>query len=291
MKNKFKDMTAEECAKYYIKGALKIILFYVISLFIVSAIYEKGCSYILPLTDGGIEIQEIYECAYRVWITFFAIAVVLCVIITLIRLGVHFGNYFGIHTSLCDPEKYIEAEKILCKKIHFKQKDKYTKCRMANAYMSLEDYDNAWEMYKDVIPKDISKCNTRLILEGLSCYYFSIGDMENGKKYLARIEELQSGKKNSKFWGLAINNIKGSLAIDEKKYDEAKEYINKCMEYRVLSNCAKVCCLFKLATIAYETDDYIEAICLYKNVIDMGGKHHYVAKAKEKLEELKKRIE
>lgn len=61
MKNKFKDMTAEECAMYYIKGALKIFILYIISLSIVSAIFDKGCSYILPLTDGAIEIQEIYD--------------------------------------------------------------------------------------------------------------------------------------------------------------------------------------------------------------------------------------
>lgn len=291
MKKTYADMTAEECAKYYAKKVKKLYVCYTLTLILLAAIFLMGYIYILPLSYWDEEVLEIFEGVNRVWHSLLYISMFLSYLVFVFIRAVQISSFNGIATSLCDPEKYIEAAKIISKKALLGHKTKYKQTRFANAYMLLQDYDNAWKILEKLIPNDITKCNNRYILEALSCYYCSAEDKENAIKYLTRLEEIKASKKvSSKFLGLTIDNIKGSIALDEKKYDEAKEYINRCLDYKYLGSASKVSCFFRLAEIAYETGDYAEAIHMYKSAIDIGGKLHYVAEAEEKLEELEAKI-
>lgn len=169
--------------------------------------------------------------------------------------------YIGAHSYKCDPEKYIEAEKIVCKKIRFNHRNKRQKCHIAGAYMALGDYDGAWKIYENLVPGNLDKCNDIYVLSGLASYYHNVKNNEESVRYLSRMEALKaSEKKRGSRLNMAIDHIKSVIAIDEKRYDEAKVLIDKYINSPGLTACVRAVNNYNLGIIAYETGDYTEAI-------------------------------
>lgn len=293
---KYADMTAEECAKYYARTYWKTIIIYTCILIFFGAIFIAEDMYIDILNYGNDAAQELYIGLNRVFWFYFIVFAILCAIIFCVIVTVKSISFKEIYLILGDSEKYIEAEELVKKKIPFFRADGRRKCIIANAYLALGDYDNAWKWYEKIIPKKISKCHNIYNMFGLACYFFAVKNYEEAEKYLARLEKLKATvviqRLNLK---VMIAYLKSIYAIREGRYEDAKKLINRDIDNGIFTNqmtCynLKAQCNYNLACCAYENGDYIEAIIRYRAAVACGGKLSIVDKAKEKLEELEAKI-
>ena len=292
----YNDMTAVECVKNQVKTYWKIMIIYICTLIFLSAIYIAERIFISPLTYGNDAALELHSGLSRIFFYYYFVSAIFCAIIFSLIGVVKYISFKEIYLAWGDPKKFIEAEELVQKKIPFWRTDRRRKCTIANAYLALGDYDNAWKCYEEIIPKNLSKCYNIHNMFGLACYYIAVDNHEEAAKYLARLEKVKATvAKKRKSLSVMIDYLKCTFAIHEGKYEEAKELMNSNIDGSILANqitCynLKAECYYNLATIAYEKGDYIEAIVRYRAAVSSGGKLPIVDKAKEKLEELDARI-
>ncbi|WP_155843306.1 tetratricopeptide repeat protein [Butyrivibrio sp. NC2002] len=291
MKKQCCDMTANECAKHFIRSRRKLFLVYILALIAIGAVHISAYLYILPLYFGDEDSVRIYEGLSRGQVITTAILFILCVIIAITALIVQRGSFAGIYLNQCDPEKYIEAENIVCKKIRFGRRNKRQKCHIAGAYAAFGDYEGAWNIYRELVPDNIDNCNDVVILGGLVSYYHNVKNNEESVRYLSRLEAIkESGKKRGSRLNMTIDHIKSVIAIDEKNYDEAKALIDKYIDVPTLTGVMKAVNNYNLGLIAYETGNYVEAVYRFKVAVNIGGKLSFIEDATEKLAELEKKL-
>ncbi|WP_408072480.1 tetratricopeptide repeat protein [Butyrivibrio sp. JL13D10] len=291
MKKQYDSMTANECAKHFIRSRRKLFLVYILALIAIGSIHLAATLYILPLYFGDEDSVRIYEGLSRGQVITTAILFILCIIIAIIALIVQRGLFAGIYLNQCDPEKYIEAENIVCKKIRFGHRNKRQKCQIAGAYAAFGDYDGAWNIYRELVPDNLDNCNDVVILGGLASYYYNVKNNEESVRYLSRLEAIKkSGKKRGSGLNMTIDHIKSVIAIDEKNYDEAKVLIDKYIDVPTLTGVMKAVNNYNLGLIAYETGNYVEAVYRFKVAVNIGGKLSFIEDATEKLAELEKKL-
>lgn len=224
-------MTAQECAKDYLRGKRKILLLFALILIVVFVADFAAGDYIYPLQFGNVETQEIYMGISKTLYFFFMILVILITILTFIRILLKQVAIQNIYLHLCDPQKCIETEKIICKKASFGFRTRRQKCVVANAYTACGDFAGALKFYEKIMSKDVSRLKDVYILGGLASYYLNQEDRNTAGIYIARLEELKnSGKKRGSRMDMTLNHLKSAVAIQEGRYMEKSRWLRSVPE-------------------------------------------------------------
>ena len=291
MKKTYKDMSAEECARHYLRGRRKVLLLFTLTLVVVFLADFAATDYIYPLKYGDAETVEIYTGISKAQNLIFFILVVFISIFTIVRILLKQAAIQNIFLSQCDPEKYIAAEKIICKKAGLGFRTRRQKCMVANAYTACGDFEGALKFYEKVMPKDVNKLRDVYILGGLASYYLNLEDRKTAGIYIARLEELKtSGKKRGSRLDMTLNHLKSVVAIQEGRYEEAKALIDSYLGKVLLSNSSKAVNYYNLGLIACETENPAEAIYRLKAAVDLGNHLFFVKDAETRLNEINERF-
>lgn len=291
MFNKYKNLTPEECAKTIKKDMIKVFVIYILALIIIVSMFLKvQFSLIDLLYDDYTSVFDMYDYIDGIIDVDMAIWFIACITVMIIAVLVKQNAYIGIFYNLCDPEKYIQSELVRYKKCPKLLNVKSRRISLGYAYLSLNDYENAWNYLKYLVPSNISKCKNVRILNALADYYYETGDKDTFSLYKDQMDALaKSGNKNIVLL-VALNNYDARIALDAKRYDEAKELYKKYLGNKRLSKITKTNYYYILGKIAYDTGDYIDAVYYLKNALESGSKLPFAADAKEMLESITKKF-
>ena len=287
MKKSIKEMTGEEFGKHYRKRRIRLYILYILLLTAVFVIQHKAYRLIEPLLDYDYVCLEIYD---KIGTAIFVITIILVLIIFLvfvIALLLRTGSLYAIYSTECDPAKYLEAEAYISKKCNFGIRSKQQKLAVANAYVALNDLESAWKILSELEPKDINSCSDIRILSAFAAYYINAGKKEESDKYMARLEAIKASGKKGRNLDLSMNHLNSAKAINEKRFDEARAYIDAYKDMPRLPRFMKALTEYNLGEIEYEEKNYLEAYYRYRCAVDLGGKNFFVHEAKKKLEEIR----
>lgn len=287
MQEKYRNMTPEECATRFKRNKIIYFTVYTLALIAAAVLCIKRYIYIFPLKYENSEMVEIFNGLHRATSSLFLIRVIVCFLIITIVISIQQLFFTGIFHTLCDPDKYTKAEEILFRQNFFFRKHyKYAILQLAMAYSTLNDYENAWNYCKKIVPANLEKCRKTLTLSTLASYFYDSGDKENAALYIARLEALKaSGKKNLQL-DLALDDFKIHDAVDKKDFDVAKELLGKYINNTRISLITRTHYQYLLGIIAYETKDYPEAIYRLKSSLETGSKLPFAKDAGDRLEEI-----
>ncbi|RKM59647.1 hypothetical protein D6856_10565 [Butyrivibrio sp. XB500-5] len=287
MQEKYRNMAPEECAARFKRNRILSFIIYILVLITIGAFFLKRAFYIFPLMNCDLEIVEIYHGLDKANFSLFLIRVVVCFLVMAIVLSMQELFFFGIFITLCEPDKYINAEQILSRhNFFFRRYYKFAIINLGLAYSSIEDYENAWNYYKKIIPASPERCSNIRILTALASYFYDSGDKENATLYRARLDNIKASNKKSLQLDLTLDNFIIREALDNKQFDEAKELINKYINNHRVSQLTKIHYQYYLGLIAYETKDYPEAIYRFRTALENGSKLPFAGDANAKLEEI-----
>jgi tetratricopeptide (TPR) repeat protein len=235
--------------------------------------------------DYYIEI-EAYDAINAHYTRVLIIGFALCFFVTGLVLYLNEAFFIGILNTLCDPEKYVKAELIRCKKSFLRRLSRRNKMNIGVGYHAMEDYENAWKYYEGLIPANPYSCRNKVLLCRLVSFFHDIGDDEKASVYKSRLEQLRTPGRSGLLVELTLDGISIDDAIKDQRYEEAKNLIAKYIKSSSVATYTKTIYHYYLGLIAYETDDISEAIYRFRTALETGEKLPFAEDARLKLNEI-----
>ena len=286
MTEKYRNLTPEECAKTMRAKVIRCLLIYSFALVIIVILTLRRQ---ITLNDWLYDYyisEEVYNELDALFSHLLILGFAVCAIVAIVVMYLQEAFFVGIFNTLCDPEKYVKAELIRCKKSLLRRFFKRNKMNIGMAYHAMEDYESAWKYYEGLVPANVYQCRNKAILCRLASYFYDRGDDEKAAVYKMRLEELRASGRRGFLVELTLDNISIEDAIKDKRYEEAKNLIAKYIKNSRVSMYNKTGYQYSLGIIAYETKDIPEAIYRLKAVLETGEKLPFAGDAKAKLDDL-----
>ncbi len=285
MTDKYRNLTPEECVKARRASMRKCFLFYILALVTIAIlILRRQITLIDWLYDYYIT-EEVYNKLDALYWHLLILGFAVCVIVLIVVTYIHEAFFIGIMNTLCDPEKYVKAELIRCKKSLFRRFSKHNRMNIGVAYLAMKDYENAWKYYGDLVPANPYQCRNKALLCRLVGYFHDIGDDEKAAVYKTCLEGLRDSGRSNFLVELTLDDLNIEDAIKDQRYEEAKNLIAKYIKSSRVSMYTKTVYQYYLGVIAYETKDIPEAIFHLKAALETGEKLPFAEDAKAKLDD------
>ncbi len=283
----YKNLSAKDCAADFKHS--KLVLGIVFFLICVAIILLRASAVITmyPLKYYSEEFWYIYDSLLG-RLNFFTFVCIFLILFFLYALLMNkTAKLRQILTFDCDPEKYIETKKYL---INGLNKNFFRKRRSAivgKAYLYLGDTQNAWKQLSDLAAMDPYKVKNFDILSSLALFFFSIGNVDELRKYVNRMNELFTTSKNRTANAeIELRRGEAELAMLEERYDDAEHIINSYIYYPTLVRSCYVEGVFRLGIIAGIKKNKWDAVYYFKTVEKLGGKMRCAELARQRLNDL-----
>lgn len=261
----YKNLSAKDCAADFNHSRLVLAIVF---FFICVAI-------ILTSASGVRNVYLTYVCLFLVLFFYYAL------------LRNNCAKLRQILTFDCDPGKYIETKKYL---INGLNKNFFRKRRSAvfgRAFLYLGDTQNAWKQLAELAAINPYKVKNFDILSALALFFFSVGNKDELRKYVNRMNELFTTSKNRTVNAeIELRRGEAELAMLEERYDDAEHIINSYIYYPTLVRSCYVEGIFRLGIIASIKQNKWDAVYYFKTVEKLGGKMRCVVLARQRLNDL-----